>query len=191
MKIKKNMNFTSFKNWLFENIESRLQYACVMLQGDISPEKWQEYLDIIKKEDVYDNARHEYGYCHEPHITLIYGLKKEELDIDPLFKEIKHIRPITLTINEIGVFENPDFDVVKFNVPVVEALKEYRNTFLQFPNKQDFPEYKPHMTIAYIKPGEGKKYAKKIEPFEVTYKRAIYSFKDTRIFFDLHGNHKF
>ena len=43
------------------------------------------------------------------------------------------------------------------------------------------------MTIAYVKPGEGKKYAKKIKPFVVNFNKGIYSSpEEEKYVFELH-----
>ena len=48
-----------------------------------------------------------------------------------------------------------------------------------FENTQTFPEYHPHMTLAYVKPGTGKKYVSNLdEPFEVTFTKGVYSWHE-------------
>ena len=47
---------------------------------------------------------------------------------------------------------------------------------MKLPNTQDFDEYKPHMTIAYVKSGLGKKYKTTLrEPFKVVFSKGVYS----------------
>lgn len=167
------MNFTSFSNWLNERKDENLQYGCLMLYAKVPD--WNKKIHIVKPEDVFEKDD-DYGYEKEPHITIVYGLHNDKIDREELYEKIEEvIRPIRVEVDTIGFFENEEYDVVKFDVPVTPELKEYRKTFMKFPNTQSFPEYHPHMTIAYVKKGKGKTYAQKIRPFEVTFRRAVYS----------------
>jgi len=172
------MKFESFKSWckkLFESEEER--YGCAMLLADIP--NWKSHLMMIRKEDIYDDAEHNYGYADEPHITLLYGIHQDEVDLDEVFEIFKNIEPISVVIDTISIFENDEnYDVVKYDVPVSEQLKEYREMFKQFPNTQTFEGYHPHITISYVKKGEGKKYVKRITPFKVNFNKAFYSSPD-------------
>jgi 2'-5' RNA ligase len=167
------MKFTSFKTWLFERKNDNLEYDCLMLGADIP--NWNEKISIVDKDDVYE-TEDDYGYEKSPHVTIIYGIHPNEVDKEELYKEIKKLKPIKATIEKISFFECDDYDVVKFDVPVTPELKEYRKTFMKFPNTQDYDDYKPHMTISYVKKGKAKKYAQKLEKsFKVTFNKGIYS----------------
>ena len=175
------MTFTSFKNWLNERKNENLSYGCLMLYAKVPD--WNKRIHIVKPEDIYEKDD-DYGYEKEPHLTIVYGLHDEELDKKELYEKIQEIiRPVTVTIDTIGIFEqknNTDYDVVKFDVPPTAQLKGYRKEFMKFPNTQSFRAYHPHMTIAYVKKGKGKMYAQKIEPFTVTFNQAVYSSPDFR-----------
>ena len=139
----------------------------------------------VKKEDLYikDN---DYGYEKEPHITILYGIHDEEISNEELYSTLEKLRPIEVTISNISIFECDEYDVVKFDVPLIEELKEYRYYFEKFyPNTQTYDTYNPHMTIAYVLPGMGKKYIKEILSFDVTFDTAIYSYKDKKHIFNL------
>ena len=47
---------------------------------------------------------------------------------------------------------HPSYDVVKYRIksPVLDSLHEAAG---KYPNQDDYPEYHPHMTIAYVKKG--------------------------------------
>jgi 2'-5' RNA ligase len=174
LKYYKNMSFTSYINWLNEAQGRHLEFACAMLKAEIP--RWQEkHLSMIQEKDVYDNEEHEYGLEKDPHITLLYGIHEDEIDINDAYKQFNKIHPIKLIVNNIGVFENEDYDVVKYDIQVTEELLKYRKYFLQFPHTNKFPNYEPHITISYVKPGTGKKYVKNINQFKVTFKTGIYS----------------
>lgn len=178
------MKFQSLKNWLVERAAERLEYGCIMLKGSVPD--WKKKISIVKPEDLYAEGD-DYGYEKEPHVTIIYGLHDEDIDRGELYDHLKNIWPVQVTISQISIFENSDdYDVVKFDVPLTEDLKAYRNFFEKFyPNTQSFPDYHPHMTIAYVKKGEGKKYVQKVEPFKVLFNKSMYSYKEDKEIFDL------
>ena len=179
--------FLSLNDWLAEESakgdklidnEKRDYYGCVMMEANI--DNWEDYhLAGIDEEDIYIKPYDEsYGLEEQPHITVLYGLHEDEVD-EEVYPEIikQNMKPLTVLINEIDIFEGDEYDVVKYNVPISDQLQEYRDLFMRFPNTQTFPEFKPHMTIAYVKPGEGKKYKRKLrEPFEVTFDKGVYSY---------------
>ena len=177
------MNFTSFNNWLFERKNETLEYACLMLGTDIL--NWKEKISIVKKEDIYIKDG-DYGYEKEPHTTIIYGLHQDEINLDEIYNEIKKLKPVNVSIDTISFFECDEYDVVKFDVPITSELKTYRKTFMKFPNTQTYNNYVPHLTIAYVKKGEAKKYAQKIKHFSVKFDKAIYSSPNhNKKYFDL------
>lgn len=92
----------------------------------------------------------------EPHITLHYGISKNNfLDIARLTSQMK---PFTVTIGEVGVFERDDFDVIFLHVdsPELQELGESIRT-LDDVRPSNFDPYTPHITIAYLAKGTGEK----------------------------------
>lgn len=167
------MNFTSFSKWLNERATERLEYACLMM-GAAIPD-WNKKISIVKEEDLYKEGD-DFGYEKEPHVTIVYGLHDDEIFLRDFLRYVEDLFPIEVTITTIGVFDKGnDYDVVKYDVPLTEDLLDYRKFFMSWPNTQTFPDYHPHMTIAYVKKGEGKKYAQKVKPFKVLFNTAIYS----------------
>jgi len=148
-------------------------YGCVM--GFFPTGKyWDSITNIVKKEDLYlDKDDDSYGLEDEPHITLLYGLHSDipDSDVEDIVKEFK---APTLILNEISVFENENFDVLKFDVHH-DALIDMNKKLTTLPYTTDYPNYKAHTTIAYVKPGLGKKYAIKIDGIEVIPEKIVYS----------------
>ena len=173
------MKFITYKEWLNEQAEEP-KYGCVMLDAKMDKKEWlDKHAGGIDGDDVYRKPYDDsYGLEDNPHVTVLYGIHEDEIDPEPIHDVIRDkMGQITVTIDEIGTFENDEYDVVKYNVPVTPELKEYRRIIEDtFPNTQTFPEYNPHVTLAYVKPGCGKKYAKKLEePFELTFNKGVYS----------------
>jgi hypothetical protein len=55
--------------------------------------------------------------------------------------------------------------VLKFDIKG-DNIHETNKDLQQYPFTSNFPDYHPHMTIAYLKPGTGKRYAKMLKEFE-------------------------
>ena len=66
--------------------------------------------------------------------------------------------------------------MLKFDVEGPE-LAETNKELKEFPYTSDYPDYHPHLTIGYLKPGTGKKYADQLkgEKYWLTPKYAVYS----------------
>ena len=144
------------KKWNEFNESSSYDYGCVMVETPFT--NWNEITDMISKEDLYIKEDDDtYGIQKKPHVTLLYGLQSnvKPEDIEPLIKDIKGL---TIKVNGIDIFENDDFDVIKFNVINNSKLNETFKKLSKLPNSNTFSEYKPHITIAYVKKGLGKKY---------------------------------
>jgi len=176
------MKFTSFNDWLFEKEgKEKPLYGCVMFDAKI-PDWEDKHLAGIDPKDLYEEEGEDYGYNDIPHITVLFGIHQDEIDPDVIMNIIKkYMKPIISMVYEISLFETSNkYDVVKYEIPVTKRLKKYHDLFKNnFPNTQNFDEYNPHVTLAYVKKGLGKKYAKKLdEPFEIKFHKGVYSYHD-------------
>lgn len=144
---------------------SGYQYGCVMVEVPVS--NWDEITSYIKPEDVYTGGDDTHGIQENPHVTILYGLHDgvTEEQVKSVFEDFTG--DINIKVNGIGIFENKDYDVVKFNVDPDGALQELHDKLSEFPNSNDFPDYKPHITISYVNKGTGKKYVKPDYRYEV------------------------
>lgn len=144
--------------------------GCVMLYFDFPD--FYKLTDQIEKDDIY--SKDGYGIETEPHVTLLYGL---ETGITP--KEVENtlsgINFSSVKISGASLFINDDYDVLKFEAQS-PSLNQANKKLKQLPHQNDYPDYKPHLTIAYLKSGTGKKYVKKfsgnewvLEPEKVIY----------------------
>lgn len=85
-----------------------------------------------------------------------------------------------IKMNDVSAFENPKFDVLKFDVDS-DDLHDLNKKFIKFPYSSDFPKYHPHCTIAYVKPNKSKDYIDKLNAVdEIKFKatKIVYSKAD-------------
>ena len=145
---------------------------------------WNKFIkNIINEDDVYDEEG--FGFENDPHVTVLYGIlpdkhspkevkeKLLETDIDlHKYYELKHI----------SIFESKDYDVIKFDLKDCEdvhELNEYSKEVFEYEN--DYPDYHPHVTIAYVKKGKGKDYIQKlIKPLIVEPSKLVYSYPNDK-----------
>lgn len=172
--------FQRIHEWLLEQKkEEEPLYGCVMMDAKI--DGWEEnHLSGIDDDDLYTKPTDDsYGLEENPHVTVLYGIHEDEVDPSVVVDMMEQkMEPLVVKIDTISTFENDEYDVVKYDVPVTDDLKRYREMFMEsFENTQTYPDYHPHITIAYVKSGEGKKYAKKLDdPFDVRFSKAVYSY---------------
>jgi len=119
-----------------------------------------EFGKEIPEEELYieeDNDK-DWGFGREveSHITVKYGLHtKDEEEVKSVLEGQKGGE---VELSNIGIFENDDYDVVKVDIksPDLHRLNKQISDNLEATDSH--PTYHPHITIAYVKPGEGKKY---------------------------------
>lgn len=101
------------------------------------------------------------GLENEPHITVKYGLESNEPA--EVQKIVEGFGPVTAKVGRLSVFKNKDADVLKLDVDSPQ-LRELNKKIAELPNADEHPEYSPHITVAYLKPGEGAKYVGRVLP---------------------------
>jgi len=151
------------------------KYGCLMVVYGIEKYKWKRMvMSMIRPEDVYDDGTGDYGLELEPHVTALYGIHDDETTLD----DVKACLPITSTMSALvtgtGFFECPNYDVVKFEIHS-PAIVQLNSTLIgNLPYTNDYPDYVPHMTVAYVNKGSGSRYAESFAPIVI--KPLIYKY---------------
>lgn len=153
------------------------EYGCVMLYFNF-PEVKNIHNKISEKDIFIDPNDDSFGIEDEPHCTLLYGIHEEVEDsmIEDILNDFTFNK---CKVYDISLFENENFDVLKFNVSG-EMLHECNKKLKELPHTSKYPDYKPHLTIAYLMPGTGKKYVDMFKDlkYELVPIHAVYSKTD-------------
>jgi len=137
---------------LFGNLIEGSAYKYASTQIDVPPEQadviWQwGYTNI--PDEILDA---ENGREHEQHVTVKYGLLADKTPM--LLRQLgKEFAPFPVYIGKVSLFRNERFDVVKLDVESPWLRKLNARISAELPNEDSHPEYHPHITVAYVKPG--------------------------------------
>jgi 2'-5' RNA ligase len=159
---------------LLKEEKQTYDYGCVMLYFNF-PEM-EKIHTLIDPVDIYtEEGDRSYGLEDEPHTTLLYGLHEGVSDQD-IKNVLGKFEFGPCIIQNASTFNNEKYDVLKFDVKG-DNLHEANEELKKYPYTSNFPDYHPHMTIAYLKPGKAKKYIAQLsgQEFELIPTHAVYS----------------
>lgn len=152
-------------------------YGCVMLF--LNP---YDVINIeIDEEDLYfSDDPNQYwigGREHNPHVTVLYGLHND-INHNSVVEFIKGLEVPVINFDDLDVSEQDDYDVLVYKVS--GKTLHTNNTELRdkFDYTTDYPDYKPHCTVAYLKKGTAKKYLDNYNKFSAKPTKWVYSLKD-------------
>ena len=122
------------------------------------PEGWDTMLSKIDRHDIYRGDDGTHGLETEPHVTVLYGLH-DEVHEDLVCRICQGVEgPLEVDVTGLSTFENEDYDVLKLDVES-KLLRKLNKAFRSFPHTNHYGDYKPHMTVAYLKKGHASKYS--------------------------------
>jgi 2'-5' RNA ligase len=172
---------------ILEGKEQKFDYGCAMLYFQFPD--MNKIQDAIDPKDLYkgeEGDKRTYGFEDQPHCTLLFGLHPE-VTLEQVKGVLDKFSFGELTAKNISTFTNPKYDVLKFDIRYPKSndrgiayLDRVNKELSKFPNTNDFPDYHPHATIAYLKSGTGAKYIKAFKgiEFDVTPEYVVYSVPD-------------
>jgi 2'-5' RNA ligase len=152
----------TLKKFLFEATPYKYEYGCVMAEFPAKASK--AFVDfgkqVISDDMLYiDPNDTTYGRQKDMHVTIKFGLT-EDYSQQQMQQFLAGTKPFYIMVKGMSLFENELFDVVKLDIEG-EELRRLRAVFDKLPNEDAYKDvYHPHMTLAYVKPGLGKKLQK-------------------------------
>jgi len=169
-------SFTSFaKDLLQEN--DKPSYGCLMamVSPDLSGQFIEWSFDNIDPEDTAPD-----GYEREPHITVLYGFHPD-VTHEEVFTIVRNCKPLKITLGKVTKFKHDDQDVLKVDIES-QDLRDLNALIIKsfvdrYTNK--YPEYHPHMTLAYVKKGAAEDIDPEVfEGFEMVIDDLVYSYPE-------------
>ena len=119
-----------------------------------------EWSHSIKDEDLVTvniNGKTKGGLVVDKlHLTLLYGLNNEMINVNELFKSLKKIKLKKIKISGIEFFSSKEYNCNILHLKIEDngdELKKINKDLKKFPvfSKYKKFEYIPHITIAYVK----------------------------------------
>jgi len=157
-------------NWYKKYIEAgKVQeepnkYSWVRLDCDADIKDIHKgYTETINEKDLYileqKGNNWSYGTEDKPHITTKWGINFD--DPKKVIEVLEGEEGGEVMLDKIEVFDNDDNYDVLVILCESEALQRLHKKLTDDLEIEDtYPEYKPHITIAYFKKGRAKQYVK-------------------------------
>lgn len=86
----------------------------------------------------------------EPHITLLYGVDDQKPET--VIKDFDNVN-VNIELGPISKFEKDDYDVIKIDVISNDLQELYSKFDEKYKPNKTYPEYKPHITLAFVNKG--------------------------------------
>lgn len=151
------------------------------LPGDVAFDVIQ-LAQLIHSDDLAGD-----GVELNPHITVKYGLHTDDPEL--VRSAVMPFSPVAVTFGKCSVFPANEatiqrggaaHDVVKIEIESKSLHKLNATISESLACTDTYPNYKPHCTIAYVKPGLGEHYAAKLNALEgkaIVFDRLVFSDK--------------
>jgi|LakMenE18May11ns_1017448.scaffolds.fasta_scaffold9889655_2 2'-5' RNA ligase len=138
----------------------KYDYSCVHvdLPKGISNEIIEWGRKYVTDEDIYVSQKDPtFGREDEIHTTILYGIHGDSPE------EVKNVLqgfgPIKASLGKINIFTNPyHFDVVMIEVESSDLCNLNKALSDNIKHTNKYGDYKPHVTIAYVKKNKGWRY---------------------------------
>lgn len=134
------------------------RFGCLMLDlmmFNYSSHIWTDtWAELINQDDLHP----EEGIESDPHTTILYGVHEEVHGDDVLRVMPDTVKGMEIIVSTLSYFDNPNFDVLKFEIDDDKLKELHELVKSSFPHTLSFPDYKPHITVAYLKKGRAQKY---------------------------------
>lgn len=132
-------------------IDSESYASTHVLVPDELAEKIRTAAARISKEDLAEP-----GIETDSHVTLLYGIVSDDPSL--VAARLQKFTPFSMLTTGISLFERPEYDVLKIDVISPGASMIHDSLRVSLENKWEWPNYQPHITIAYLQKGAGRRY---------------------------------
>lgn len=130
--------------------EEKVSLGCVMLEAPSQTRRTVKRIqDEIRPDSLVGDGLEEW-----PHVTVFYGIV--DTSISDVVAMVRGFSPVELSFGEISTFDKEDESVLKVEIESSQLRKLNQKIKDTFPSRQTFKDYKPHMTIGYVKPHRAK-----------------------------------
>lgn len=140
----------SFKHVLLEKKGVSYKYSSTQfnLPSDIAKEV-KKLSKAIPDDQIYtDPEDPSYGREDDIHVTILYGIHSDS--VDEIKEALKDIEPFSAKLSDISFFDADNYKVLKVDVVSKGIKKLHKHLRNHLENSFKWPEYNPHMTIAYV-----------------------------------------
>ncbi len=141
-----------------QNVKYDYSSVHLCLPKELSDEIIAYGVGQIKDDEIYVSQRDPtFGREDEIHLTALYGIHSD--DFEPIRALLEGSGKVKAKFGKLDIFTDPfRFDVVVIKVVSTDlaAINHKLESSVKFTNK--YKEFKPHVTIAYIKKGKGWKH---------------------------------
>ena len=138
--------------------KEKYEKGCLMISVK-TPDFIKDIQNKLNDKDLYKSDDIEESLETDSHVTIVYGFDNS-IFLKNIWKYLIPIKDIVMIPYNISIFENDNYDVLKCDISTMQ-LKDIHNKLVkEFNIKQTYDEYKPHMTIAYMKKGKASKFKK-------------------------------
>ena len=136
-------------------MEENLNTGCLMLSVPMMKQVVERMHNDLERVLIGHGYRRDedFEFDKYTHITVAFGINIHT-DIN-LIKEIVGNRPSYFQITELSLFENDNFDIIKFDVMSTDLRILNHIIRSKMEVKTTFNEYHPHLTVAYVPKGMG------------------------------------
>ncbi len=141
-------------SWISIELPSELSDKTIKFAQKI-PER-ELYIEQDPEGETIHGKGWKYGVEDDPHITVLWGIHTK--DVRKIQNILSEQRGGIVRLSKTGMFECDNYDVLKINIisPALHRLNSILRENVQ--HTTTHPDYKPHVTLAYLKCGNGYRY---------------------------------
>jgi 2'-5' RNA ligase len=144
------------------SVPPKRKYGCLMA---MLPEATAKEIRDWAKANVLSEHLAEEGLGDEIHVTVKYGFEDDSI-LDEIRRLCQEFGRFPIRLEAVSQFKgNEDGDVLKVDVEGSLLRRLNRLVSSKFANHDKYPTYRPHLTLAYLKPEFSHLYSQVSPPF--------------------------